>query len=110
MDDVGYGDYGSYGASDIKTPNIDSLAKNGTRFTDFYAAPSCSPTRAALISGRYQQRYRIEVPLGTPPRAGGPGAAAGAAAPAGPGRGGVAGGAPAAAGLPPATGLPATGR
>jgi arylsulfatase A-like enzyme len=64
MDDVGYGDYGSYGAPDVKTPNIDSLARNGTRLTDFYAAPSCSPTRAALISGRYQQRYRIEVPLG----------------------------------------------
>ena len=63
-DDVGYGDIGSYGAPDVKTPNIDSLAKNGTRLTDFYAAPSCSPTRAALISGRYQQRYRIEVPLG----------------------------------------------
>jgi len=64
-DDVGYGDIGSYGAPDVKTPNIDSLAKNGTRLTDFYAAPSCSPTRAALISGRYQQRYRIEVPLGS---------------------------------------------
>src|SRR6188508_3675251 len=63
-DDVGYGDIGSYGAPDIKTPNIDSLAKNGTRLTDFYAAPNCSPTRAALISGRYQQRFRIEVPLG----------------------------------------------
>ena len=63
-DDVGYGDIGSYGAPDIKTPNIDSLAKNGTRLTDFYAAPSCSPTRAALITGRYQQRVRIEVPLG----------------------------------------------
>ena len=63
-DDVGYGDIGSYGAPDIKTPNIDSLAKNGTRLTDFYAAPNCSPTRAALISGRYQQRVRIEVPLG----------------------------------------------
>ena len=55
-DDVGYGDIGSYGAPDIKTPNIDSLAKNGTRLTDFYAAPHCSPTRAMLISGRYQQR------------------------------------------------------
>ena len=70
MDDVGYGDYGSYGAPDIKTPNIDSLARNGTRLTDFYAAPSCSPTRAALISGRYQQRYRIEVPLGAASLAG----------------------------------------
>ncbi len=63
-DDVGYGDLGSYGAPDVRTPNIDSLAKTGTRLTDFYAAPSCSPTRAALISGRYQQRFRIEVPLG----------------------------------------------
>jgi arylsulfatase A-like enzyme len=63
-DDVGYGDIGSYGAPDIKTPNIDSLAKNGTRLTDFYAAPNCSPTRAMLISGRYQQRSRIENPLG----------------------------------------------
>jgi len=63
-DDVGYGDIGSYGAPDVKTPNIDSLAKNGTRLTDFYAAPSCTPTRAALITGRYQQRVRLEVPLG----------------------------------------------
>jgi arylsulfatase A-like enzyme len=63
-DDVGYGDIGSYGAPDIKTPNIDSLARNGTRLTDFYAAPNCSPTRAMLISGRYQQRSRIETPLG----------------------------------------------
>jgi len=64
-DDVGYGDIGSYGAPDIKTPNIDSLAKTGSRLTDFYAAPNCSPTRAALISGRYQQRSRIEAPLGS---------------------------------------------
>src|SRR5262245_47213442 len=65
-DDVGYGDIGSYGAPDIKTPNIDSLARDGTKFTDFYAAPTCSPTRAALISGRYQQRFRIERPLPGP--------------------------------------------
>ena len=64
-DDVGYGDIGSYGAPDIKTPNIDSLAKAGTRFTQFYAnASSCTPTRAGLISGRYQQRYSLERPLG----------------------------------------------
>ncbi len=59
-DDVGYGDIGSYGAPDIKTPNIDSLAKDGARLTDFYAAPQCTPTRAALTTGRYQQRYRLE--------------------------------------------------
>jgi len=64
-DDVGYGDLGSYGAPDIKTPNIDSLAKNGTRLTDFYAnGSSCTPTRAGLISGRYQQRFMLERPLG----------------------------------------------
>src|SRR4030095_1254700 len=62
-DDVGYGDIGSYGAPDVKTPNIDGLAKNGTRLTDFYAAPSCSPTRAARIPGRYNHRARIEVRL-----------------------------------------------
>jgi len=65
-DDVGYGDIGSYGAPDIKTPFLDSLARNGTRLTAFYAAPNCSPTRAMLISGRYQQRSRIENPLGAP--------------------------------------------
>jgi arylsulfatase A len=65
-DDVGYGDIGSYGAPDIKTPNIDGLARAGVRFTDFYAnGSSCSPTRAGLITGRYQQRYAIEVPLPT---------------------------------------------
>ncbi|HLG55957.1 MAG TPA: sulfatase-like hydrolase/transferase [Vicinamibacterales bacterium] len=69
-DDVGYGDIGSYGAPDIKTPSIDSLAKTGSRLTDFYAAPNCSPTRAALISGRYQQRSRIENPLGAARQAG----------------------------------------
>ena len=64
-DDVGYGDIGSYGAPDIKTPNIDALAKAGTRFTQFYAnASSCTPTRAGLISGRYQQRFAMERPLG----------------------------------------------
>ena len=64
-DDVGYGDIGSYGARDIRTPNIDSLARDGTRLTDFYAnGPLCSPTRAGLVSGRYQQRVSIETALG----------------------------------------------
>jgi len=63
-DDVGYGDIGSYGAPDVKTPNIDSLARDGVRLTDFYAAPQCTPTRAALISGRYQQRFRLEAAMG----------------------------------------------
>ncbi len=65
LDDVGYGDIGSYGAPDIKTPSIDRLAKEGVRLTDFYANGStCTPTRAGLISGRYQQRYALERPLG----------------------------------------------
>ncbi len=63
-DDMGYADLGVYGAKDIRTPNIDRLAKDGVRFTDFYAnATTCSPTRAGLISGRYQQRYGVEQPL-----------------------------------------------
>jgi arylsulfatase A-like enzyme len=70
-DDVGYGDIGSYGARDVKTPGIDSLARDGVRLTDFYAAPQCTPTRAALISGRYQQRFRLEAALPGPRTAGG---------------------------------------
>jgi arylsulfatase A-like enzyme len=64
-DDVGYGDIGSYGARDIRTPNIDRLAKEGVRLTDFYAAPQCTPTRAALMTGRYQQRVALERALGS---------------------------------------------
>ena len=61
MDDMGYGDLGSYGASDVRTPNIDRLAREGVRLTDAYAnGPVCTPTRAALISGRYQQRVGLE--------------------------------------------------
>jgi arylsulfatase A-like enzyme len=64
-DDVGYGDLGSYGAPDVKTPNIDRLAREGVRLTDFYAnGATCTPTRAGLISGRYQQRFGLELPLG----------------------------------------------
>ena len=60
-DDMGYADIGAYGCKDIPTPHIDSLAKEGVRFTDSYANGSfCTPTRAALISCRYQQRYGIE--------------------------------------------------
>jgi arylsulfatase A-like enzyme len=64
-DDVGYGDIGSYGAPDIRTPNIDSLARDGVKLTDFYAnAATCTPTRVGLLTGRYQQRYALENPLG----------------------------------------------
>lgn len=61
MDDLGYGDLGSYGAPDVRTPNIDRLARDGVRLTDAYANGAvCTPTRAALISGRYQQRVGLE--------------------------------------------------
>jgi arylsulfatase A-like enzyme len=54
VDDLGYGDLSSYGATDLKTPNIDSLMAAGMRFDNFYAnCPVCSPTRAALLSGCY---------------------------------------------------------
>jgi arylsulfatase A-like enzyme len=62
-DDVGYGDFGAYGAPDIKTPHIDRLAREGVKLTDFYAAPTCTPTRASLITGRYQQRVALEEAL-----------------------------------------------
>jgi arylsulfatase A-like enzyme len=64
-DDIGYGDFGSYGATDVRTPNVDRLARQGVRLTDFYAAPQCTPTRAALITGRYQQRVLLERALGS---------------------------------------------
>ncbi len=66
MDDLGYGDIGSYGVKDARTPNLDRLAREGVRLTNAYAnGPSCSPTRAGLISGQYQQRHGIEWPLGS---------------------------------------------
>jgi len=56
-DDLGYGDLGCYGARDIQTPNLDRLAQQGVRLTDFYAnGPVCTPTRCGLMTGRYQQR------------------------------------------------------
>jgi arylsulfatase A-like enzyme len=54
VDDLGYGDLSSYGANDLRTPNIDELMASGMRFDNFYAnCPVCSPTRASLLSGRY---------------------------------------------------------
>jgi arylsulfatase A-like enzyme len=60
-DDLGYNDAGFQGSKEIKTPHLDRLAKNGVRLTDAYAAAAvCSPTRAALITGRYPQRTGFE--------------------------------------------------
>lgn len=59
-DDLGYGDIACFGATDIKTPNIDRMAQEGVRFSDFYSASSvCSPSRAALLTGRMPQRMGI---------------------------------------------------
>jgi hypothetical protein len=46
-DDVGYGDFGPYGVTDIRTPTVDRLAREGVKLTDFYAAPVCTPTLLA---------------------------------------------------------------
>lgn len=58
-DDQGWKDAGFHG-SDIKTPNIDKLAEGGARFEQFYAQPMCTPTRAALMTGRYPHRYGLQ--------------------------------------------------
>jgi len=57
-DDLGYGDLGCYGAKTVKSPHLDRLAAEGMRLTDFHSnGPMCSPTRAALLTGLYQQRF-----------------------------------------------------
>src|SRR5499425_2929464 len=58
-DDLGWKDVGFHG-SDIKTPNIDELARNGARLEQFYVEPMCTPTRAALMTGRYPFRYALQ--------------------------------------------------
>lgn len=56
-DDMGYADIGSYGVKDIRTPHLDRLAREGVRLTQCYSnGPVCTPTRAAFVTGRYQQR------------------------------------------------------
>jgi len=60
-DDVGWAEFGFQGSKDIPTPNIDSIAKHGVRFTQGYVSgPYCSPTRAGLLTGRYQTRFGHE--------------------------------------------------
>lgn len=64
VDDLGYGDVGCYGATKVRTPNIDKLAREGRRFTDFHAASAvCSPSRYALITGRYPARQSLWAPI-----------------------------------------------
>lgn len=60
-DDMGYADLSCFGNDRLHTPHLDRLAAEGTRFTDFHSnGPMCSPTRAALLTGRYQQRAGVE--------------------------------------------------
>jgi arylsulfatase A-like enzyme len=64
-DDLGYADLGSYGAKDFRTPRLDRMAAEGMRFTDFYsAAPICTPSRAALLTGCYPKRVGLTKVLG----------------------------------------------
>jgi arylsulfatase A len=64
-DDFGYGDLGCMGGTDIATPNLDKLAEDGVKLTDFYAnAPVCTPTRTGFMTGRWQQRCGLEFAFG----------------------------------------------
>ncbi|MEO9146966.1 MAG: sulfatase-like hydrolase/transferase [Ginsengibacter sp.] len=60
IDDMGYADLSCYGNKEIETPNMDRLAKEGIKFTDFYvSSPVCSPSRAGIVTGQYPGRNRI---------------------------------------------------
>lgn len=65
-DDMGFSDIGCYG-SDIRTPNLDALAKEGLRFTQFYNTGRCWPTRSALLTGCYPQQIHMDPPRGRLP-------------------------------------------
>ncbi len=70
-DDMGYADLGVQGCPDIPTPHLDTLARSGVRFTSGYVSgPYCSPTRAGLLTGRYQTRFGHEFNPATGPNAG----------------------------------------
>ena len=61
-DNVGYGDIGAYGGGEVRgmpTPRIDSVAAQGLRLTQYLVEPACTPSRAALMSGRYSQRLGL---------------------------------------------------
>ncbi|MDG2122672.1 MAG: sulfatase-like hydrolase/transferase, partial [Verrucomicrobiales bacterium] len=69
VDDLGVGDLGCYGAEDLQTPNLDRLVGEGMRFDNAYAnCPVCSPTRAALLTGRYQELVGVPGVIRTYPQ------------------------------------------
>lgn len=69
-DDLGYADVGFHGVEDIPTPHLDALAARGVRFSNGYVSGTwCSPTRAGLLTGRYQQRFGVRGHEGTPDEA-----------------------------------------
>jgi arylsulfatase A-like enzyme len=60
-DDAGYGDFGFHGSRHFKTPHLDRLAASGVRLSNFYVSgATCGPSRAGMLSGRYQQRFGFE--------------------------------------------------
>ena len=61
-DDQGYQDVGCFGSPDIRTPRLDAMAKQGMKFTSFYAQPVCDPSRAALMTGCYPRGRRARTP------------------------------------------------
>ena len=68
VDDLGYGDLGCYGASEVSTPNVDKLAEHGARFTDAHSsAATCTPSRYSLLTGRYAFRKNAAVLPGDAP-------------------------------------------